>query len=203
MRLPERRASFLAAREASASSEKKPELVCGPCGVMEVVEAAAQLQTLKFGGLESAASPPPEERRDAEPEERAGPAREQPPPAPDAGGNPPPPSETCVAGPDAAAEPPTVLQASDSSDSDSDRSSACGSRGTRVEGTRGLGSGERARALRGGAADALVHVLSGSWYPDLAALLSHGPSSLVGVPSSFPNLIVRKVTSEGCNLFTV
>lgn len=120
------------------SSEEEPELVCGPCGAMEVVEAAAQLQTLKFGGsgLESAASPLPEERRDADPEEPAQSAGEQPPPAPssDAGGNPPPPSETCVTGPDPAAEPPTVLQASDSSDSDSDRSSACGSRGTRVGG---------------------------------------------------------------------
>lgn len=138
MLLPERRASFCSAAEASSASEENLESVCGPGGAMEVVEAAAQLQTLKFGssGQGSTASPPPEERRDTEQAERAPPAGEQPPPAPssEAGGSPPPPSsEACVTGPDAA-EPPPVLQASDSSDSDSDRSSAgepwgCGGRG--------------------------------------------------------------------------
>lgn len=105
---------------------------------MEVVEAAAQLQTLKFGssGQGPAAPAAFEEPREAEQAERAPPAGEQPPaPSADAGGNPPQLdrsalSEACVTGPDAA-EPPPALQASDSSDSDSDsdRSSARAPRG--------------------------------------------------------------------------
>lgn len=112
---------------------------------MEVVEAAAQLQTLKFGGSGpgSAASPPPEERLDAEQAERALPAGEQPPPAQssDTGGNAPSPSGPCATGPDAV-KPLAELQDSDSSDSDSDsdRSSAGEPRGCRGRGTRGLGS---------------------------------------------------------------
>lgn len=103
---------------------------------MEVVEAAAQLQTLQFGGSGQGPAAAAEERPGAEQAERAPPAGEQPPPptpAPpsaEAGGSPPqpdrpPPSEACVTGPDAA-EPPPALQASDDSDSDSDRWGAAG-----------------------------------------------------------------------------
>lgn len=148
MQLPERRASFGAAADAEANLQP----ACGLRGAMEVVEAAEQLQTLKFGGSGQgpAASPAPEERRDSEQADRAPLAGQQPPPAAqsaNAAAGSPPPSEACVTDRDSA-EPPPALQASDSSDSDSDsdRSSACEPRGCQHRG--GAGAVVGARALR-------------------------------------------------------
>lgn len=116
---------------------------------MEVVEAAAaQLQTLKFGGTgfgagqgEAAPSPdtvpasepPPsgEGAPDAGQDAEVPPAGEQPPElalSTAVGGPEPPPGGTGVPGPGAAelVRPPDSLE---TSDSDSDRSGACGSRG--------------------------------------------------------------------------
>lgn len=200
------------------SSEESPGPVCGPCRTMEVVEAAEQLETLQFGSSSQgpAAS---EERGDAKQAERGLPAGEQP-PAPsadadaDAGGSPPqpdrpPPSEACVTGPDAA-EPPPALQASDSSDSDSDsdRWSARAPWGCRAgPGGGGLGRGWRlsraARAGRRRRCSVRTCARSRSRFPGLAAWLSHGVPSLERVPTSFPNSMLPRVTSRVRNLCPV
>lgn len=136
---------------------------------MEVVEAAAaQLETLKFGGTgfggghgEAAPSPdavpvseppppPPSDEGapDAGRDAGAQPAGEQPPAlalSTAVGGPEPPPGGTGVTGP-GAAEPVPTPDSPGTSDSDSDRSGACGSRGC---GERARVTGGRSRGPRG------------------------------------------------------